>query len=558
MSAPSNLELLNETREYLETLKSLNDENVARFKILLAAKTRNLLLVFNQFLTSTNSSQENIIENYFEIIQNFVILENKLAKYRDLDEFFQKITTLNNMIRSTLLNTYFNSEIIRNYSIANLLSNLLINPEKTISPLPQFPPFKEFGNFAKAFGLSYNTIHTKTRLFIDLIQYLPIISHTQLDEWMQIILVNQSLIRDLIATFDLQTVLREAKITETQKFYSNTFTLMNAKSENAQFFIEAPKYYGGEWPEYILELIPAQEKELPHDVLLSNILVNNRENIDILEVALKNQVLNPNDRYEKTMFYPEFQLLNMILKHKASFSQFYQNPDQNEEFFVNLIDDYESNFLPYVVSLFGDMQAVLKSHFILLVLDTLEELMILVSQLCLKTQNIEYWDTFEEKYREVIDFTSFQDRPEFRLHLLLCEMYIKSNLKQVINFHDITRDLQHAMSRFMLSPRAYIAVSFLRIIVTYLSGRFVDFDVEKRNFQEYGFVEQNETRYIKEVHTYLDYLIGMTRGGEVNELSDELKTRQKLIPFDPYSLYSFTVNNITYLPFNRCVDKIID
>ena len=558
MSAPSNLELLNETREYLETLKSLNDENVARFKILLAAKTRNLLLVFNQFLTSTNSSQENIIENYFEIIQNFVILENKLAKYRDLDEFFQKITTLNNMIRSTLLNTYFNSEIIRNYSIANLLSNLLINPEKTISPLPQFPPFKEFGNFAKAFGLSYNTIHTKTRLFIDLIQYLPIISHTQLDEWMQIILVNQSLIRDLIATFDLQTVLREAKITETQKFYSNTFTLMNAKSENAQFFIEAPKYYGGEWPEYILELIPAQEKELPHDVLLSNILVNNRENIDILEVALKNQVLNPNDRYEKTMFYPEFQLLNMILKHKASFSQFYQNPDQNEEFFVNLIDDYESNFLPYVVSLFGDMQAVLKSHFILLVLDTLEELMILVSQLCLKTQNIEYWDTFEEKYREVIDFTSFQDRPEFRLHLLLCEMYIKSNLKQVINFHDITRDLQHAMSRFMLSPRAYIAVSFLRIIVTYLSGRFVDFDVEKKNFQEYGFVEQNETRYIKEVHTYLDYLIGMTRGGEVNELSDELKTRQKLIPFDPYSLYSFTVNNITYLPFNRCVDKIID
>ena len=558
MSAPSNLELLNETREYLETLKSLNDYNVARFKILLAAKTRNLMLVCNQFLTSTNSSQDNIIENYFEIIQNFVFLENKLAKYRELDEFFQKITALNNMIRSTLLNTYFNSEIIRNYSIANLLSNLLINPEKTISPLPQFPPFKEFGNFLKAFGLSYNTIHTKTRLFVDLIQYLPIINQTQLDEWMQTVLVNQSLIADLIKIFDIQTVLRETKITETQKFYSNTFTLMNAESENAQFFIEAPKYYGGDWPEYILELIPAQQKNVPPDSLLNNLVDNHRGSIDILEVALKNQVLNPNDRYEKTMFYAEFQIINMILKHKASFAQFYQNPNQSEEFFVSLIDDYEENFLPYINSLFGDMQAVLKSHFILLMLDTLEELMLLTSQLCLKRQNIEYWYSFCDKYREIIDFTSFQDRPEFRLHLLLCEIYIKSKLNSEINFHDITQDLQHAMSRFMLSPRTYIAVSFLRIIATYLSGRFVDFEVEKKNLKEYGFVEQNESKYTKQALIYLEYLIGKTHGGEVNELSEELKIRQRLIPFDPYSLYCFTVNNITYVPFNRSVDKIIE
>lgn len=562
-------ELIETLKKVVSFLKEANQRSMSLIqrKILLNSKLDELAGNINDFISDLTLNSEQKVDTLLEALNLSQEVLNNIPDAPVLSNTWLSYTSFVNFVRATLANIHLDSDSIRSYSSANILSHLLLDDIKKMESLPELPPYDNPTKFFETYIPLSNALQSTASIFSRLIQNIRLVSIQDLSYWGDMTIYNFHLFRELVKLFDIIKLLETKKVQKMDRLLNNVFTFANTVSILFYTFIDLHLKFRGIWPEDFNTYGELERLDLRSIKKLNeNIIEFNLNMYELLQEGYSKKLISINDKPEDGEFYRDYEL---VLKDSNYLTQ-------QIEVYLKMVDPLDPSNLDRIDKLIilgdevfslifkisGGREKIADSFYVGSFLDTFINILPFYALKALYLNNTNILENLLLEYRDIL--SGFREHTNLFFTTTLAELFVYSRLDDEIDFNEYYQSLLDKLKDFELNPRTYVTVIHLTVLISYFIPSVSANDREEllAKAESRGLLS-NDLEVYKE--DFLEMKNSFLESRSINQ-AHPINNRLKIIELDPFSFLipDFTkllerrqLPNWKYFPFNRACDSII-
>ncbi len=558
------LNSLKETESYLSKNKNRNI-NLIQIKIVLNRLYNQIVKYINEFNADFTHSVDEKIDVAIKVMNSLDYISNQIPYSPELKILQMNFRSLSNFNRINLAYYHYDSDKMKGYSVANMLSELLLGNIEKIDKLPNFPPYKDDPfKFLDIFIPFTNYLQTTFGVYQVLIENSTLIHHEDLIEWANGCIWNYKLMYDMITKhFNIRQLLETKKIKKINTFYDNVLSIGITLVDMNYIFLTLSTLLD-DWTGINYHNM-IKDESIPSILKLNRKIINILNGfLDDIKYAYDTHIINKNDRIEANSYYNDYLMVIKDIKLIEEISTFYNLKNVYDSKNIDIVEKIITelrDIMDTIVMQVGDLKNLKESFYINSFLDGLYDIIPFIAIKALYVGDITYLENFFFEFREIIDhYYDIDSNLSFSIEI--SRIFVQSRLNYKIDFANVFSRIYNDLNKYVLKPRIYLSSITFLILISPLIPDNINVDLTSlfNLALENGLIEK-ESKLASEFKLYLEYIVNPERY-DISQLEYRLKPRV----FDPmtviipnFEIYYKSINRtpLKYIPFNRECDKII-
>jgi len=430
----------------------------------------------NEFVSDIDQTSDEKIEIIVQALITLTRIINSIPNISELDNARFEFITMSNFVRMTIANYSADSGKANVISSASLLSQLLIGDIPHIEKLNKLPTLDVYPLFREKYFSLFNTLQSTQAFYTSLLSSLNLKRKDSAYSWFNEILWHGKLLIEHYKRYPLWDILNRRLVRNWKMFFENLFTMTVPLIETLFTTQEVFMNFGGDWPNEIDDHDLLRVRNLEGLVeLATEIQKAIQDTVEVLNRAVENRLINPNDHPETNERYSILiesieQVESLLLEIKLHENGKESINQDNLIIFLNSIEAILESQIEYG----GGIEAIKKNYMIDQIITLLSYLIPYHGVLSSLKNSAMDFENYLYKHSAIINFIDYEEGCTFHFTRILTKIYVYSICDQKLDIGETLDELLSLKDHLSLKPREQLMTLVLIILLNKSGSRRID------------------------------------------------------------------------------------
>jgi len=518
----------------------------------------------NEFVSEIDQTSDEKIEIIIQALITLTKIINTIPNIPELDNARFEFITMSNFVRMTIANYSADSGKANVISSASLLSQLLIGDIPHIEKLNKLPTLDVYPLFKEKYFSIFNTLQSTQAFYSSLISSLNLKRRDSAYSWFNEVLWHGKLLIEHYKRYPLWEILNRRIVRNWEIFFNNLFTMSVPLIETLFTTHEIFVKFGGEWPNGIDDHDLLRVRNLEGLVELATEIQKHIQNtVEVLERAVENRLINPNDDPKRNERYS---ILEDSIEEVESLLieiKLHENGQEsiNQDSLVSFLNSIEAT-LESQIEFGGGIEAIKENYMIDQIISLLSYLIPYHGLLSSLRNSVRDFEDYLYRHSAIINFINYEEGSTFHFTRILTKIYVYSTCDQKLDLDETLDELLILKDHLSLKPRELLMTLVLIILLNKSQSRKINISQLTNEILNHVFFDESHCHMEEEYRTYINWIQNSIEEPDTN--IEKMKYRLEYKMFDVFTLLIPNIGNLLgdeyknllYIPFNREVDEI--